>query len=95
MLGLECVYNITKYSWWYSAERSIDLIIGYVCLHFTFISVCLEESQYIFLLHKFRLSCAHPSSGDLIERKLEVHENMTLGEVTERAYKVSDMDILL
>ena len=25
-----------------------------------------------------------------MERKLEVHKNMTLGEVTERAYKVSD-----
>ena len=26
-----------------------------------------------------------------MERKLEVHKNMTLGEVTERAYKVSDI----
>ena len=26
-----------------------------------------------------------------MERKLEVHKNMTLGEVTERAYKVNDI----
>ena len=26
-----------------------------------------------------------------MERKLEVHKNMTLGEVTERAYQVSNM----
>ena len=46
--------------------------------------------QHIFLLLKFRLFCGHPSSGDLMERKLEVHKNMTLGEVTERAYQVSE-----
>ena len=47
--------------------------------------------MYLSLWHKFRLFCGHPSSGDLMERKLEVHKSMTLGEVTERAYKVSDI----
>ena len=43
----------------------------------------------IFLsFNQFRLLCERPSSGDLSEKTLEVHKNQTLGEATERAYKV-------
>jgi len=45
----------------------------------------------IFLsFNQFRLLCERPSSGDLNEKTLEVHKNQTLGEATERAYKVDN-----
>ena len=44
-----------------------------------------------FLLHKSSLYCVHPSGGELIEKQVEIHKNMTLGEATERAYKVGGM----
>ena len=62
-------------------------------LHYIYIiSVCTAQNHtpMYFLLLKFHLFCGHPSSGDLMERKLEVHKNMILGEVTERAYQVSE-----
>ena len=58
-------------------SQVINLPLKYICPH-------------IFLVHKFHLFCGHPSSGDLMERKLEVHKSLTLGEVTERAYQVSE-----
>ena len=46
--------------------------------------------NHAFLLLKFCLFCGHPSSGDFMKTKLEVHKNMTLEEATERAYQVSE-----
>ena len=43
----------------------------------------------IFVLIQFHLFCEHPSSGSLSKKTLEVHKNQTLGEATERAYKVN------
>ena len=57
---------------------------------------CSESHPNVsFLLHKFHLFCVHPSSGYLMERKIEVHKNMTLGEVIERSYKVSDVHFII
>jgi len=44
--------------------------------------------QLFLSFNQFHLLCEHPSSGDLSEKTLEVHKNQTLGEATERAYKV-------
>ena len=49
--------------------------------------VCIAQNS---ILHKFQLFCGHLSSGYLTERELEIHKDLTLGEVTERAYKVSE-----
>ena len=51
-----------------------------------------EKFTNIFILNQFRLFCERPSSGSLSEKTLEVHRNQTLGEATERAYKV-DMSL--
>ena len=48
-------------------------------------------TQLVFLLHKLSLYCAHPSGGELIEKQVEIHKNMTLEEATERTYKVGGM----
>ena len=47
------------------------------------------------LLYQFSLFCEHPRSGALTERNLELHRSLTLKEVTERAYKVSDVTELI
>jgi len=52
-------------------------------LHLKYIS-----NANILSLNQFHLFCEHPSTGDLSDKTLEVHKNQTLGEATERAYKV-------
>jgi len=52
--------------------------------------------QIFLSFNQFRLLCECPSSGDLSEKTLEIHKNQTLGEATERAYKVdSALECLL
>ena len=46
------------------------------------------KMQIFLSFNQFRLLCEHPCSGELSEKTLEVHKNQTLGEATERAYKV-------
>ena len=46
------------------------------------------QVQVFSTFNQFRLFCKHPSSGGFSEKTLEVHKNQTLGEATERAYKV-------
>jgi len=47
-----------------------------------------ENTNVSLLLNQFRLFCQRPSMGNFTEKTLEVHRNHTLGEATERAYKV-------
>ena len=37
---------------------------------------------------QFRLFCKHPASGEMVEKKLEIHKDKTFREVTEESYKV-------
>ncbi len=39
---------------------------------------------------QFRLFCRHPVSNDIYEKKLEVHQDVSMAAVTEEAYKVTD-----
>ena len=71
------VQHAMSFDVWKSLEMVTIIIVSEVHLKCKYLS-----------FNQFRLLCEHPSSGDLSEKTLEVHKNQTLGEATERAYKV-------
>ena len=69
-------------------SMSVARVVFAALVHLVVFRTGWKVHQHIFILNQFRLFCEHPSSGSLSEKTLEVHRNQTLGEATERAYKV-------
>ena len=46
-----------------------------------------QEKNYC----KFRLFCRRPNSSEIVEKKLEVHKDLTIPEATKEAYKVLEL----